>query len=159
MKGFAKSILIVMLLGICLMIFNSMVAFFPWYMTLVVETFNLSQIVASDNYLKDTYYYDTLDNLQDKPIYRDRRYDIEIEVLNSSNSSAIGSDNEEVYYYDSESNKPYRQRGEPLSVKISAVYPFSVTLWGSEYYKDLPVSFELTVIGLKHYKDLEYYRN
>ncbi|HOA97866.1 MAG TPA: hypothetical protein PKK29_08850, partial [Acetivibrio saccincola] len=57
----------------------------------------------------------------------------------------------------SENQKPYRQRGKPVTVEIRAVYPLSITLWGKEYERELPVSFSITTTGLKHYKDLDYY--
>jgi hypothetical protein len=54
-------------------------------------------------------------------------------------------------------NKPYRQRGEPLTVEIKAVYPFSITLWGKKLEREIPVQFSMSTTGLKHYKDLDYY--
>ena len=49
------------------------------------------------------------------------------------------------------------QRGETLTVTISAVYPLQVTLWGRLVEKEIPLSFTFKAVGLKHYKDLDYY--
>ena len=155
MQGFAKSILVAILVSVCLLLFTNLIFFFPWYMTLVVETFNLSQIAAGDNYVKHREYYGTLDNLKDKPIFRQKADRINIDVLNADGLPAIGYDNE-LDYYDL-LDKPYRQRGKLITVKISAEYPFSITLWGETLERPFPVSFRLKTPGLKHYKDLDYY--
>lgn len=160
MQGMAKSILITILATICFMLFTQMIFFFSWYSTLVIETFNMSQVAASDNYVKQNDYDNALKTLRERPIYRDRPDDVVITVTNSSNKSAIGDD---ATIYDSDSYpddlKPYRQRGEALDIELSAVYPLTITLWGRkyEYEGGIPVSFSLRTIGLKHYKDLEYY--
>ncbi|MDD2234880.1 MAG: hypothetical protein PHV03_08275 [Desulfitobacteriaceae bacterium] len=157
MQGIAKAILISILVTICIMLFSNMIFFFPWYMTLVTETFNLSQVAANDNYIKQSYYDDALDRLQNRPIFRDKPYDITIKATNDSGYFAVGDDDETIYLDLTEIEKPYRQRGRPIEVKVSAVYPFSITLWGKKLERELPVNFLLTTTGLKHYKDLEYY--
>ncbi|MBT2293167.1 hypothetical protein J7E73_29480 [Paenibacillus albidus] len=157
MRGIAKSFLVAIVVAASIMVFTNLVFFFPWYMTLVIETFNLSQVAAGDNYIKQSYYDDALERLKDRPIYRDNKDQIEIEVLNEDDKSARGVDDETTYANAAENEKPYRQRGEPVKVTISAVYPLSVRLWGQEIRKEIPVSFSLTSAGLKHYKDLEYY--
>ena len=157
MQIFAKTILISILVSVCLLLFTNLMFFFPWYMTLVIETFNLSQIAASDNYVKHTYYYDIERRLEDKPIFREKADKIEIIVLNKDHATAVGSDDETYYFSRSEIEKPYRQRGEPVNVEIRAVYPLSINLWDDERLeREIPVSFSLETIGLKHYKDLEY---
>ncbi len=157
MQGVAKSILITILVSICFMLFTNLIFFFPWYMTLVIETFNLSQAAANDNYIKTSYYEDTLDRLQSRPIFNQLPNDIVITVKNADGSVARGYDDESYYKdFDSESMKPYRQRGKAVNVKIEASYPLSIKLWGREIRNKIPVSFSLTAIGLKHYKDLEF---
>lgn len=157
MQGVAKALLTTILVTICIMLFTNLVFFFPWYMTLVVETFNISQIAATDNYIKQSYYDDAIKRLSERPIFREKSGNIKIIATNESGGNAIGN-NDEVYYETmSENQKPYRQRGKPIIVEISAVYPFSITLWGEKYERELPVSFSITTTGLKHYKDLEYY--
>lgn len=157
MQGVAKAVLISILVAVCILMFVNLVFFFPWYMTLVVETFNLSQVAASDNYIKEAYYEDALERLRSRPIFRDRAGDVVIIAKNSSGYTAIGDNDESTYENLAEIEKPYKQRGEPITVEVRAVYPLSITLWGKEVERDLPVSFSMTVVGLKHYKDLEFY--
>lgn len=156
MKSVAKSILIAILASIFLLLLMNFIFFVPWYMTLVTETFSVSQMVSTDNYLKDTYYDDTMDRIKDRPIFETRDTTITLVVLNDSGLSAIGDDDPDIYYTNpSVSSKPYRQRGRPLSVTFTANYPLTITLWGTNYSRDIPVSFSLTTSGLKYYKDLD----
>ncbi|MDQ2085697.1 hypothetical protein RBH29_04515 [Herbivorax sp. ANBcel31] len=157
MQGIAKALLTTILVTICMLLFTNLIFFFPWYMTLIIETFNISQVAASDNYIKQSYYDDAMERLSDRPIFRENAGAIEITAINESGTSAIGNDNETYYEELSENQKPYRQRGTPITVEISAVYPLTITLWGEEYERELPVSFSITTTGLKHYKDLDYY--
>lgn len=157
MQGVAKSFLVAIVVAASIMVFTNLVFFFPWYMTLVIETFNLSQVAAGDNYIKQSYYDDALKRLKERPIYREHPDQIEIEAVNEDNGRAVGNDDETVYANATELEKPYRQRGEPVTVTVRAVYPLSVRLWGEELRTEIPVSFSLTSTGLKHYKDLEYY--
>ncbi len=156
MQGIAKAVLITIIVSILFLMFINLAMFFPWYMTLVVNTFNVSQMAASDNYLKDTYYYDTLHKLQDAPIFREKWEDIEIIVETSDGRPARGVNNETYYIDEPDYAKPYRQRGETITVTISAVYPLFVTLWGTRYEREITVSFSMKTTGLKHYKDLDY---
>lgn len=163
MQGIAKAILITIITTAMILVFINLAFFFPWYLTLVVETYNVSQVVAGDNYLKQSNYEDALEKLQERPIFRDKANDIEITVVKKdmdiviANNNAIGND-DETYYYDlPEADKPYQQRGKPLKVEIKAVYPFSITLWGKPLELEFPVSFSMSTTGLKHYKDLDYY--
>jgi len=161
MQGVAKAVLVAIIVSICFLLFLNFALFFPWYSTLVIETFNLSQIAAKDNYVKQSYYENALENLKERPIYKDKSDKIEIEIMNSDYREAVGFDDESIYtnedYGYSDWDKPYRQRGEPITVTIKAVYPFTVTLWGKKYEREFPVEFSLQTIGLKHYKDLDYY--
>lgn len=156
MQGLAKGVLVTILVSISMLLFVNFVYFFPWYATLVTEAYHLSQAAANDNYLKQSYYDDALDRLRDRPIFRDKRDKIAIKVSNADNRSAVGGDDETLYESYAEWDKPYRQRGEPVTVTIEAVYPLSVTLWGKKYEREVPVSFTIKTTGLKHYKDLEW---
>jgi len=158
MRAFAKSILVSIVVSIAILLFTNFIYFFPWYMTLVVETFHLSQVVASDNYLKNEYKEDTLRKLSDRPVYRDKADQIIIsaEKEGGGEHSAEGGD-ASLYEDASDLEKPYKQRGHPVTVTIKAVYPLSIKLWGEKYEREIPVSFTLTTTGLKHYKDLIYY--
>ncbi|UQZ35411.1 hypothetical protein C2I18_18925 [Paenibacillus sp. PK3_47] len=157
MRGVAKAVLGVILSSVAILLLLNLAFFFPWYLTLITETYNVSQIVAGDNYMKETYYEDALERLQERPIFRDKEDKIEILVTNADGRSAIGDDDETIYYDSAEIDKPYLQRGEELEVEIRAVYPFTVTLWGEKLERELPVSFSMSTTGLKHYKDLDYY--
>ncbi|WP_310551566.1 hypothetical protein [Paenibacillus glufosinatiresistens] len=159
MRGVAKGVLGVILSSVAILLLLNLAYFFPWYLTLITETYNVSQVVAGDNYMKESYYEEALDQLQERPVYRDKADDIEIRITNADGRSAIGDDDETVYYDSAESDKPYLQRGEPLEVEIRAVYPFTVTLWGKKLEREFPVSFKMSTTGLKHYKDLDYYRD
>jgi len=157
MQGIAKAVLVAVIVSVCMLLFVNLAFFFPWYSILIIETFNLSQVAANDNYVKQSYYYDAWYNLSSRPIYRDKADKIEIIVENSDNESAIGYDYELFYEDAPDWEKPYRQRGEPIRVCIKAVYPLTVTLWGRKYEIELPVSFSITTIGLRYYKDLPSY--
>lgn len=152
MTGIAKSILIAMIVAVCLMIFTQFIYFFPSYMTMVIETFNLSQIAASDNYIKNTYLTDSLRRLESHPNFSD----VKIDVTNADGSTATGYDDETLYEHSADSEKPYRQRGNEVQVEVSALYRLSITLWGTPVEEYMRVSFTLTTTGLKHYKDLAY---
>lgn len=157
MRGIAKITLYSIIISVAMLVLTSFIYFFPWYTTLVVETFNISQIAAGDNYLKRTYYNDTLERLKDKPIFRENPSAIKITVENEDGRNAIGDDDETIYETLVEQDKPYKQRGHTLTIKLEASYPLKVKLWGHTYKKDVDVSFEMNTVGLKHYKDLDYY--
>lgn len=161
MRAFAKSILVSILVAAAIVVFTNFIYFFPWYTTLIVETFNVTQIVASDNYLKEEHRDNVLDSLKERPIFRQRAEDIEISVKkepdDDNEHSAEGENDASMYEAVSEDFKPYRQRGKPVTVTLRAVYPFNITLWGQEIEREFPVSFTLKTVGLKHYKDLPYY--
>lgn len=158
MRAFAKSILVSILVSVAILLFTNFIYFIPWYMTLVVETFNLSQAVASDNYLKHEYKEAVLEKLSKRPVYRDKANQIVISAVKEGGGehSAEGWDDASLYEYVSDLEKPYNQRGLPVTVTIKAVYPLSIKLWGEKYEQEIPVSFSLTTTGLKHYKDLYY---
>ncbi len=164
MAGFAKAILISVLVAVVFFLFMNMIFFFPWYMSLIYETFNLSQIAAADNYLKNMNVDAAMNRLKSKPIFSDPAVIglIEIEAENSYGTTAIGEDNTDEAYVASgadDSSKPYRQRGEKITVRIKAGYPFRVKLANADVELVLPVSFQLSTTGLKYYKDLPYYKD
>lgn len=156
MRSMAKAILISILVTVGILLFVNLIFFFPWYMTMVTETFNLSQAAANDNYIKESYYEDALDRLRDRPIFRDKASDVVITVTNDSGRDAVGDDDSSVYAALADYQKPYEQRGEPVTIKIEAVYPLTITLWGNKLEREIPVSYSMTTVGLKHYKDLEF---
>ena len=142
------------LVSILVVFLSQVAALFPFYMTIVVETFNLSNIAAADNYVKQPFYDASLEGLQERPLFNQNPERVEIEVLNSAGRRAIGSADEFHYESADPMNKPYMQRGEELTVTVTALFPFEFSMWGQPVGVDVPISFSLTVAGLKYYKDL-----
>jgi len=123
--------------------------FFPWYMTLVYETYNLASVAANYNYLPKDEKEFILNNLKTKPIFKECPEKIEI------NSDREGDYSYEYYKDLDNSLKPYGQRGETFYVEIRAAFPFRIELAGSERSMDYEVSFRLPVTGIRYYKDLD----
>jgi len=149
MAGFAKVILIAILVVTVFVVFTNFVLFFPWYMTLAYETYNLATVAANYNYLPRDEKEFVLNNLKSKPIFKECPDKIE-----------ISSDHEGEYSYDyyrdlDNSLKPYVQRGETFYVEIRAAFPFRIELAGAERQIEYEVSFRLPVTGIRYYKDLE----
>ncbi len=149
MVGFAKAILAAILVVTVFVIFTNFVLFFPWYMTLAYETYNLASIAANYNYLPFEQKEFVLEKLKSKPVFKE-----------NPNKIRIYSDHEGEhpyeYYRDMDNSlKPYGQRGEPFYVEIRAAYPFRIKLAGSEREIAYNVSFRLPVTGIRYYKDLE----
>jgi len=166
-----KAILVAILTAAALFILTHLAFFFPFYLTIVTETFNLANVAANDNYVRESYLEDALDRLRERPIFEravaangegnGNGWDtgaVQIRVYNVDGFRAVGSDNPFDYsHIDGASpDKPYRQRGEPIDITIVAYYPFVVTMWGHELQILFPVSFSMTTIGLRYYKDLDY---
>ncbi|GHU50712.1 hypothetical protein AGMMS49975_02290 [Clostridia bacterium] len=161
MVGAFKAVITAVGISIAVYLLTQMAFFFPFYMTIVVEAFNLSNIAANDNYVERIYYEDSLYNLRDRPVFNRTPSSVAIEVLNADGREAVGDDPSAYSGYDGDTlgdgtYKPYRQRGEPVTVTVSAVYPVAVTLWGNTFTHNVPVSFEITSVGLRYYKDLEW---
>ena len=159
MASIGKMVIGAIIVSVLVVFLSKIAALFPFYMTIVVETFNLSNIAAADNYVKQPYYDATLQGLRERPLFNQDPDSVVVAVrqLNSDGTvgrEAVGSANEYDYEWEPDDTKPYRQRGEPLQITISAMYPFEFTLWGRDVGFDVPISFSLTTIGLKYYKDL-----
>ena len=164
MSGFLKAILISIITMAAIIVFINMAFFFPWYIEIVQTTFKVSQIISTDNYLAYDYYQDILNELKDKPIFREMAGDVKIEAFHQDGNmkSAIeqgGSRDVNAYYYhlSDESAKPYVQMGNLVTVTISATYPFRMELFGRKITAaPIPVSFSMTTTTTRHYKDLDY---
>ena len=165
-----KAVLVAIIASAALFILTHLAFFFPFYMTIVVETFNLANVAANDNYVKYEYWDSSLQGLRQRSMF-EKAYErdplsISVTAIKGSPGdpygSAIGDDSEDgtAFYYDrngfTDANKPYRQRGEPVTVTVRAAYPFEVSMWDLEIKKSWPVEFSITTIGLKYYKDLPY---
>ena len=161
MTSVIKAILTAIISATALIIVTQLVFFFPFYMTIVTETLNLANVAANDNYVKKTYYTDCLEGIKARPIFSKRSSSVIIEIKNADGWDAVGDDDEFSYSaYDDIAlpgggYKPYRQRGEAITVSVSAVYPLDLSLWGRPIHHDVPVSFQMTTIGLRYYKDLD----
>jgi hypothetical protein len=158
-----KAVLIAVISTVVLFLIVQLAFFFPFYLTIVVETFNLSNIAANDNYVRQMYYDQSLESLRERPMFNNvRTPDVTIEIINADGMTAIGEDDDSIYnQYDGQflpngTRKPYLQRGNPVTVTINAVYPIEMTLWGRTITRPFPVSFSMTSIGLKYYKDLDW---
>jgi hypothetical protein len=150
MEGFAKAIVTAIICGIVFLLFTNFIMFFPWYMTLVYETYNLSTIAANYNYLPQDEKEFILENLKVKPIFSERGDAIEVRC-------DFEGEHSYDYYRDMDyTDKPYCQRGEKFSVSIKAAFPFKITVGGKEVEKSLDVVFTLPVTGTRYYKDLVY---
>ena len=186
MAGPIKAVLVAIVASAALFILTQLAFFFPFYMTIVVETFNLANIAANDNYVRHDYWSESLDGLRERPIFSKafswNEDNISIEVIKGrpdpmdgrkcGNICAAGNACDgkcavgysgfyaSAYFYDengwADNAKPYRQRGEPVTVTVRAVYPFEVTMWGRSIRREWPVSYHITTIGLRYYKDLPY---
>jgi hypothetical protein len=171
MVGVAKTILIAIFAGVVFIIVLQVAFFFPFYMTMVVEAFNMSNIAANDNYIKKAYYDDAIGKLRDRPMFSKNKGTVnEAQILavhdNESppNNYAIEpSPGYDERFYNSDEGptvagviKPYRQRGNTITVTVKAWYPLRMTLWGNEVAPvNIPVSFSMTTTTLKYYKDLD----
>jgi hypothetical protein len=161
LKSVIKVVLAAILATTALFTVTQLLFFFPFYMTVVTETFNLANVAANDNYVKQSYYTDCLEGIQARPIFKKNPSSVVIVVKNVDGKDAIGEDNEFDYVYHDGINlpdggsKPYRQRGNPVTVTINAVYPLEMSLWGRPIKHNVPVSFQMTAIGLRYYKDLD----
>ena len=181
MAAAAKIFIWAIIISIMVVFLSRVVAIFPFYMTMVTEAFNMANIAAADNYVKEMYWNDAMEGLQSRPMFNDpNTADAYIFVLNETGMSMMNSDisalhasfgggmtvtgnssvaignNDEFYYVgiDGYIGKPYRQMGNPITIVVAAEFPFAFTLWGEEVGFNVPMSFTLTTTGLRYYKDL-----
>jgi len=163
MAGFLKAILIATITVAAIIIFFNMAFFFPWYMEIIQTTFNISQRISTDNYLAYNYYEDFLNELRERPIFAERAATIRIEAIHVDEArTAIEADGPHdvsgyYYYIDDASSKPYVQMGNLVTITVSANYPFRMQMFGRPINAaDIPITFSMTTVTTRHYKDLEY---
>jgi len=164
MAGFAKAILVSILAVAAIFLLYNLAYFFPWYLEVIETTFQVSQMVATDNYLTYGNYTDVYDKLREKPIFRERAgtefLKIEAFHVGSRTDSAIENSYHSLEYYyalDREEDKPYAQMGNLVTITVSATYPFRMKMLGRDFSAaDIPVKFSMTTVTTKHYKDLPY---
>jgi hypothetical protein len=149
MVGFARAILAAILVVTVFVLFTNFVLFFPWYMTLAYETYNLASIASNYNYLPLNEKEFVLEKLKTKPVFNENPEKIRIY------SNYEGEYSYEYYRDMDNSLKPYGQRGETFYVEIQAAYPFKIKIGETEREIAYNVSFRLPVTGIRYYKDLE----
>jgi len=153
MKAIANSILATILISLFIITFTNFIILFPWYLTLVFETMNLSSDVATVNGVTKNMVDNVILNLEDKPLFKRKMSDLKIFISSSDSGSdvevqkAVFSDDNEVKYR--------RQRGKKIKVGIEAVFPFDIKVFGNTYSYQIPIRFNLSTIGVRYYKDLE----
>ena len=185
-----KAVLVAIIASAALFLLTHLAFFFPFYITVVVETFNLANVAANDNYVKYEHWKSSLDGLLASPmISKAQEWEewsdgfVSIEVIKGTPFGANGVRCENLcaagmsckgdcaiganvtsgysdFYYDlegwGENARPYRQRGYPVTVTVRAVYPFEIAMWDWRIRDFVHVSYSITTIGLKYYKDLDY---
>ena len=164
MAGFAKAILIAILSVASILVLFNMAFFFPWYMEVIETTYEISQWVATDNYLSYENYSAIYNDLKGKPIFEERtgEKELKIEVVHENGKNAIeesGPHDVNTYYYplDKEDEKPYVQMGNLVTISVTATYPFRMQILGKKINAaDIPVTFSMTTVTTRHYKDLPY---
>jgi len=160
MAGFLKAVLVAIITVAAILVFMNMAFFFPWYMEIIQTTFEVSQMVSTENYVPYDYHEDTLRELRDKPIFRERAAMTRIEAVHEDGRGAIeqyGRRDVNDYYTLDLNDKPYDQMGKLVTVTVHASYPFRMKLFGKQLEAaDIPVSFTMTTVTTRHYKDLEY---
>lgn len=148
MKTVANSILATLIVSIFLLTFTNFIMFFPWYLTLVFETFNLSTQAASVNYVKPDMVKFTEEDLEKKPLFKDPLVKDTIKIrMNGIQISSSDDDSLIKSFY-------CKQRGVVFKVSVTASFPFIIKAFERTYAKKQEVTFELPATGVKYYKEL-----
>lgn len=135
MAGFAKSIVIVLLVCAVFLITTNFIFFFPWYMTLAYETYNLSTLSAQHNYIDEDEAWMIIENLNKKPFFEE-------------NPISLGD-------IEGQFEPEVLQRGDQFSVTINAKYPIRMDMSFFKIERDWPVSFTVETTCLYFNKDLD----
>lgn len=142
MKFMANAILATLIITIFIMVFSNFILFFPWYLTLMYQTYNISIQAAGENHVSSCMAMDAKEDLVRRPIF-----------------SKMGEEDIRVFMNDLEIdnfNEPaYLQRGERFNVGLECTFPFEVKVGGAALVRGVSVSFEIPTTGLRYYKDLE----
>lgn len=140
MKGFANTILATILISMFVLTFSNFLTFFPWYMTLVYETFNLSTRASNINYISEDMVIDVKESLIDRPMFnRFEKEDIKIYMDDT--------------LIDQNTIVEPLQRGEQFKVKLQAKFPFQIKAGNIDFERHLEVSFNIPTTGIKLYRD------
>jgi hypothetical protein len=143
MKFMANSILVVLIMTIFIMVFSNFILFFPWYLTLMYQTYNLSVQAAGENYVSQLMVSDVKNDLLNRPIFN-RMGDEDIKL------------NMNEMELDGVMEPKYLQRGESFTVGIECSFPFEITVGETKFKRSIRVKFEVPTTGLKYYRDLGF---
>lgn len=141
MKFMANAILVVLIMTIFIMVFSNFILFFPWYLTLMYQTYNLSVQAASENYVSTSMVADVKNDLVTRPIF-----------------SSMGADDIGVFMDEIKIDSfdpDYLQRGERFTVGLECSFPFEIKFGDASLEREVSVKFEIPTTGLRYYKDLE----
>ncbi|KNY27517.1 hypothetical protein [Pseudobacteroides cellulosolvens] len=153
MKAIANSILATILVSIFIITFTNFIMLFPWYLTLVFETMNLSSDVATVNGVTKNMVDNVILDLEDKPLFKRKMSDLKIFISHSDSDNDV--EVQKAVFSDDKEVKHRRQRGKKIKVGIEAVFPFDIKVFGNTYSYQIPIRFNLSTIGVRYYKDLE----
>lgn len=146
MKAVANTILAALLISIFMLTFTNFIMLFPWYLTLVYETMNLSTDVATVNGITVDMLENVTNDLKDKPLFKRKMSDLKVLIDDEDVTDIVFT--EQVMLR--------KQRGESIRVGIRAVFPFDLRLFGVTYSYEQEIMFDLTTTGVRYYKDMPY---
>ncbi|NLM59650.1 MAG: hypothetical protein GX194_11175 [Clostridium sp.] len=143
MKGVANSILAIILCSFFILSFTNFMLFFPWYLTLVYNTFNVATEASIVNYVTGDMVENVISDLESKPLYRDNISYVKVYMNNRVIKEGENDTNLRL------------QKGESFNVSIEAQFPFVVKVFGQEFEKKLPIKFTIPTTGVRYYKDMD----
>jgi hypothetical protein len=143
MKFMANSILVVLIMTIFIMVFSNFILFFPWYLTLIYQTYNLSIQASGENYVTNLMVIDVKNDLKSRPIFNKMEEgDIKINMNDMELDGVM--------------EPQYLQRGESFAVGIECSFPFEINVGETRFKRSVRVKFEVPTTGLKYYRELGY---
>jgi hypothetical protein len=145
MKGVANSILAVILVSFFILSFTNFLLFFPWYLTLVYNTFNTATEASIVNYVTGDMVGNVISDLESKPLYKDYIGDVKVYM------------NDDVIKEGENDTNLRLQKGDSFNVSIEAQFPFVVKVFGKEFEGKLPIKFTIPTTGVRYYKDMDPY--
>ncbi|NLP15143.1 MAG: hypothetical protein GX383_11865 [Clostridium sp.] len=145
MKGVANSILAVVLVSFFVLSFTNFLLFFPWYLTLIYNTFNVATEASIVNYVTSDMVENVISDLESKPLYKDHIGEVKVYMNNVEVKRGV--DNPALRL----------QKGQTFSITIKADFPFVVKIFGNEFERKLPIRFTIPSTGVRYYKDMDPY--
>ena len=117
--------------------------FFPWYLTLVYNTFNVATEASIVNYVTGDMVENVISDLESKPLYRDNISYVKVYM------------NDHVIKKGENDTNLRLQKGQSFNVSIEAQFPFVVKVFGQEFERKLPIKFTIPTTGVRYYKDMD----